>query len=116
MRPRFTTVEFPVFAGFIVHIEITKDIQKAIKKYPGIASIAGPEDDETDGTTVYDGGQVCFIFLKPNVSAGTIAHEAWHATRYMLKRVGAKLDSEVVAYHLGYIVDKSYQFLRGRRG
>jgi hypothetical protein len=116
VKSRFTTVEFPVFAGFIVHIEITKDIQKAIKKYPGIASIAGPEDNETDGTTVYDGGQVCFIFLKPSVSIGTIAHEAWHATRYMLKRVGAKLDSEVVAYHLGYITDKSFQFLRGRRG
>jgi hypothetical protein len=52
--------------------------------------------------------------LKPNVTEGTIAHESWHAILNMLVRVGADLDNEVVAYHLGYLVDEIVKLKRSK--
>jgi hypothetical protein len=115
MKSKFTTVEFPVFSDFIVHIEITSDIVKSIKKYPGVADLAEEADNEADAVTVYDNGQICFIFLHHNVTVGTIAHEAFHVIEHMMKRFGVDLEGEAVAYHLGYLVDKIFRFIRGKR-
>jgi hypothetical protein len=115
MKSRFTTVEFPVFSDFTIHIEVASDFEKAVKKYPSIADVAGPEDHLADALTIYDGGHVCFIFLKSNTSAGTVAHEAWHAIRHMMQRMGVELDNEGVAYHLSYLVDEIFKFLKRRK-
>ena len=111
---RFTTVEFPVFSDFTVHIEMSSDFEKSIIKYPSISDMVDKFDEQADPLTIYDGGQVCFIFLRPNVSAGTIAHEAWHAVRNMFDCMGVE-DNETVAYHLGYLVDKIFKFVRRRK-
>jgi hypothetical protein len=109
---RYTTIEFPVFSDFIIHVEVAKNIEKAIGKYPSIADFSEEDTGESDGVAVYDGGQVCFIFLKPNVSVGTIAHESWHAIEHMMERFNVRPEGEVIAYHLGYLVDKVFRFLR----
>jgi len=53
---------------------------------------------------------VAFIFLRPKASPGTVAHESWHAVRYMLRWACADLEEEVVAYYLGYLVNKIWWF------
>lgn len=45
-----------------------------------------------------------FMILNFNASAGTIAHESWHAVRHLFKSLGVKLDNETVAYHLEHLV------------
>lgn len=110
---RITTVEFPVFSDFIIHIETSTDFDKTIQKYPCIEHMAG-DNENCDAMTLHGGGPVVFIFLKPNASVGTIAHECWHAIRHMLNVVGVELDSETVAYHLGYLVQKTFNFIRGK--
>jgi len=114
VKARFTTVEFPVFSDFIVHVEIARNFEKAVKKYPSIADLSQKEDEEADALTVYDGGQICFIFLKSNVSVGTIAHEAFHAVEHMMKRFDVKLKGETPAYHLGYLVNQIFRFVRNK--
>src|SRR5205823_3164674 len=57
-------------------------------------------------------GSSSYIVLDNKVGAGQIAHEAWHCVHALLKWVGAQKEDEVVAYHLGYIVDKVTHFRR----
>ena len=113
MKSRFTIVEFPVFSDFIIHAEVTSDIHRSMEKYPGIVHLIDEVNEDADGTTVTD-DQICFIFLKSNVSTGTIAHEAFHAIEYMMDRFGVELTGETVAYHLGYLVDRIFKLIRGK--
>ena len=74
------------------------------------------DNEHCDAMTLHNDGPVIFVFLKSSASVGTIAHESWHAVRHMLGTLGVDLDSETVAYHLGYLVDKIFRFMRGKRG
>lgn len=46
-----------------------------------------------------------FIFLPWKCSDGTVAHEAYHAIHSMFEFMDSKPDDEMIAYHLGFIVD-----------
>jgi hypothetical protein len=71
----------------------------------------------------YDGGatgalwifnpttQDAHIILPFRPDMGMIAHECWHCVRRLLRYIGAELDNEVVAYHLGYAVNVVYEFV-----
>ena len=52
-----------------------------------------------------------YVILPMDAPCSAVAHEAWHAIRYMLTSAGAELDSETVAYHLGYLVGQIIRFL-----
>lgn len=80
--------------------------------------IGGSEDES--GTTNalclhYPSEMKTEVVLKLNATHGTIAHECWHAVRHMLLQLDAGLDNEVVAYHLGYVVDQVYDIKRSYR-
>lgn len=59
-------------------------------------------------TTEDDG--LTYMLLNFTASPGTVAHESWHVVYRMLKGLGAKLENEVVAYHLGDLVRKITDF------
>jgi hypothetical protein len=111
---RITTIEFPVFSDFIIHVETSNDFDKTLRKYPCIEHMQG-NNENCDAMTCHGCGPVIFIFLKPNASVGTIAHESWHAIRAMFKTLDIDLDSETVAYHLGYLVNQIFRFMRGKK-
>lgn len=116
---RVTTIEFPVFSNYIVHVEVTKDIKKAMQKYPSTQPVCNCDgskmEGDNDAVTVHVSNEnFSFIFLHPNCSVGTIAHECWHAVKGMMEYMGVELDSETVAYHLGYLVDKVFKFMKRR--
>lgn len=114
MRSRHTIIEFPVFSDYRVHVEVSSDIKKSMQKYPEIKHI--DMDDNTNAIAVHeDDGNFSFIFFPYDVSVGTIAHESWHVIRNMMKFVGIELDSETVAYHLGYMVNHIVKFIKGRK-
>ena len=106
-------IEFPVFADTIIHVETSKDFEKTIQKYPCIRR--GEECLCDANALTISAGNVIFIFLRPNADVGAIAHESWHAVRYMLGTLGVDLDNETVAYHLGYLVNKIFNFIRRNR-
>lgn len=111
---RMTTVEFPVFSDFIIHVEISNDFDKTISKYPCIGFAKG-DNHRADAVTIHDGTNIIFVFLKHNVSVGTIAHESWHALSHMFDMLGMDKEGEAVAYHLGYLVNKIFRFARGKK-
>ena len=115
MKSKFTTVEFPVFAGYIVHIEITSDIKASFKKYKYTRDLDIDLEDTLAMAIHVEGSGMSFIFLPYNASVGCIAHESWHVIRRMLDYLGADQDNEVMGYHLGYLVDKAFRFMRGKR-
>lgn len=63
-------------------------------------------------TIIFQSNQTLIRFKTP-LRHGIIAHEAFHATAYILERVGMKLEIEVsdeaYAYLLNYIVDEIYK-------
>jgi|SRR6266850_1634961 len=114
MKSRVTTIEFPVLSDYIVHVELTSDMRKSLDKYPPTKIV--PLDDATNAITIHiTGDNFSFMFLPYNVSVGTIAHESWHVINRMLDQLGVKLDSEVVGYHLGYMVNRIFRFARGKK-
>lgn len=99
-------VKFPVFADYKIHVVVTDDLQKSWN------ARCEEEYDAADVEAMYthvDGGSI--IFFRKGASAGTIAHESWHAIRGMLLDAGAELDDEIVAYHLTYLVDDAFYFV-----
>ena len=44
------------------------------------------------------------------VDIDTVAHECLHAVWAMVKWTGARLDEEIVAYHLGFLVGRVFEF------
>lgn len=66
-------------------------------------------------TLFFDDSLTSVLVFGNNPSPGTIAHEVWHAVRRMLTHMGAELDNEVVAYHLGYLVEEVYKAKKLRK-
>lgn len=97
---------FPTF-GYEVQIVFTSDIEGSCRARGAYI----PEDATIDAYCFRDEEAWRSSLLFPyNVGYGTIAHEAWHAARNMLIRVNAGFENEVVAYHLGYIVEEASRF------
>lgn len=102
---RFVVVDFPVFSDYFVHIEIASDFKKAAGKYPATKSLVYDQDGGEDDGICFGAERSSFIFMKKNFSAGTAAHECWHAVQNMMDFIGAELEAEIVAYHLGHLVN-----------
>lgn len=110
MKNRFFIIEFPVFCNYVVHVEIASDLHTAMQKYPATRNVPLHETEALCAHKEDD--SMSFIFLRPNANAGTIAHEAYHVARRILKYMGCEVDNESVAYHLGFIVNKITKFMR----
>ena len=106
MRNRRTSIRFPIFADFNVCVIVSRDVTRTGHRL-GVdladASAAWVTSTEKPGR----GWLV--LGLKP--SEDTIAHEAAHAVRHILRYVGARPDDETYAYHLGYLVGRIHKFL-----
>lgn len=103
-------MEIPTF-HWSIDMVVTPDVVEYAKSrgWPG-----GVQEETTDGITLwFSKEQLSVIIIQPDASAGVIAHEAWHAVRRMLLHVGAELENEVVAYHLGYVVNHLTNFKNG---
>lgn len=95
-----TTFKIPTF-HWTIEVVLTTDVLS-------YADRIGYEtnDDKTRALHLYYPEQMkSILILKPNANAATVAHESWHVVYHMLTDVGAGFDNEVVAYHLGYIVE-----------
>jgi hypothetical protein len=105
---------------YIIHVVVTDDFPKAMKAL----DIRNNGRMENAGAITftpapnYDGES--YIFIRKKGRSGErhgqlineIAHESWHVVRQMFRRAGAELENELVAYHLGYIVEHAYDIWR----
>ena len=89
-----------------------KSYKKAIK-----GSNIDPEDTDFSAIHIYRKGHYSYlIFPKESTDPGTVAHECWHLIRHVFEHSGAKMDHELVGYHLGYLVNTVYSFLTSQKG
>ena len=108
-----TRIEFPVF-HYTVYVEIASDFKKALRSHKRTKNV--PSEPGVRWISVHEAHEgFSFIFLKPDATTGEIAHESYHVVRRILEFIGADEESEVVAYHLEYMVDKITRFIRKRR-
>lgn len=104
-KNKILNIQFAAMGHYDVHVEFSSNPQKALLKYPETKNVEYGKD--TQGIAIHCKDESrSFIFLPFHVSAGTIAHEAWHVIRRMMDYLGIELDNEAVAYHLGYLVNK----------
>jgi hypothetical protein len=115
MKRKATIIEFPVFNHYVVHVEIAKDLKKAMVKYPAAKPATNDLEDVRAIVVHKHDTSFSYMFFKPNPNVGTIAHECYHVVRRMLNYVGCEDDNEVTAYHLEYLVRKVTKFIRGKK-
>jgi hypothetical protein len=104
-----TVIRFSAFSSYRVHAIFTDDIFESCQ---GRYITDSQEDEGTDALTLTaaESGDT-HMFLQRGASAGVVAHESWHAIYAMFKWAGVKkFDNEVVAYHLGHLVDRVIDF------
>jgi hypothetical protein len=110
MKTKIKVIRFPVLCDYEVHIEVTNDMSASVLKYKYTKNV---DVKNTTACAVHvDGEALSFIFLPFNASPGTIAHESWHVIRRMVSYIGAELDNEMVAYHLGYITNEVWKLIK----
>lgn len=112
VKDKRVCVVFPVFSNYTVRVVFTADLLKAVKKYQLPSEAAS--DPDVAAMTVHMRDVGSFILLQHNASAGTIAHESWHAVKRMLDYLGVGYDSETVAYTLGYLVNQIVKTQEGK--
>jgi hypothetical protein len=101
-------IKFPVFSNYTMFVVFSNDLCASRMARYGSAGAGGESDT---GAFVSLCSEGCHIFLKPYASAGIVTHEAWHAVRALLVWAEARdFDNEVVAYHLGYLVNQITDF------
>ncbi len=117
-KPKFVELSttFPVFSNFKVSIFFSPEIRQtafwvADRDYTG-----DHESTETAEAFTVSGHGFSNIYFNPNARPGIIAHEAYHAVTNLLKMVDAQEEHEVVAYHLGYLVDLVIKFQEKTKG
>jgi hypothetical protein len=100
-------IPFPVFSHYKVTVVIAEDLKSAAYYIADRDYLKDPNPgDGCEAFTISQPmGGYSIIYLKPNPSMGTIAHESYHAVCAMMKMIGAAEEHEVVAYHLGFLVD-----------
>lgn len=113
MKIRSRLFEFPVFGNYGLRVIVARDLVKAQQRYPQTKNIE--ETDKDAAFCVHVPDEIfSFMFLKPNASSGTIAHETWHVVHEVMRHIGAELDNEVVGYYIGHLVDEIQKFVKGK--
>lgn len=104
-------LSYPVFQGYYVHVVFTDNLKKSAASRFVKGTEFSAKMDAAEAIHLPSSHGRSLVLLPYKASPGTIAHEAYHAIRYMLKEyAGVKLDNEIVAYHLGHLVDEIHKF------
>lgn len=104
---RVATFLVPLYDYEIVVIlcsDVNKSRTKREKQFGtvGLGNAVGLTETFESGTSV--------IFLPHKPPPEDVAHECYHAVCNIMAHIGAKLEEEVVAYTLGYLVRKVTDF------
>ena len=114
LRERRLDLFFPPYLNYRVSVIITNDKKKThekiVRKYNLSVKYDGYEAVHLWVETPKE--SVSYLIFGPRVQPGTIAHEAWHCVRRICDWTGMALDNENVGYHVGYITQEVFDFLR----
>lgn len=99
-------IPIPTFGGYVINVVFTPNMQVSAKHRFGYVPIRMRNAEFAKAFhKVHDEDGEATLFFPMDPKPEYIAHESWHAIRYMLEDwAGASLENETVAYHLGYLV------------
>jgi len=106
MRNHTHNLTFPVFSNYPVRVTFTNSIIKQARKICGPDYAAGDGQGDPAALTLSNSDGWAVMLLPHNPAPATVAHEAYHVIAALLKWIGAAQEEEVIAYHLGYLVDR----------
>ena len=95
-------IPFPVLGQYTVTVAFTNDPLRTAERLKVELDSLG--EHTTALTLPMPDGVVMLFNLNPSVNSMT--HESYHAVRRMFKWAGADIDNELIAYHLGYLMQK----------
>lgn len=104
------TVRFTALNGHKIRVILARNVRRT-----GIRLDADLDDQTVAAYVEKENGdhvRRTLVFGPDGRDASTIAHEAAHAIRAMLKHRGVRNDDEVFAHHLGYLVGRLHKFLK----
>lgn len=105
---RRQTIKLPHF-NYTVEVSYTEDFKRYALKRGWKKFYEQIKDDERS-VTGYHGKnpEYCqsWIMFGPDPSIKTIAHEVFHTVWNIMKHIGAEFENEVMAYHMGYLVQE----------
>ena len=108
---RSIMVTFPVLNNYNIEVVIAKDTKKArhdrdgeFGVFEGVFHALHSFNKEGNALLVFPQG----------VEVNTIAHECFHAVVAMMDWIGNDTNNECAAYHIGYLTQKVYDFVRSR--
>lgn len=99
IRTHRHTIKFPIFSDYCIFVVFTDSIKNACKH---ITDVECREDSAA--VTVINSDGYSTIVLPHSATAEMVAHESSHAVWALMSHVGADLEDEVVAYHIGHVV------------
>jgi len=110
-------VEFPQYCGGInVYLVFSEDIETSAETILPMHNMKIPKEFPKYSaafTSYADSAFDVVIMYGPEIDPGIIAHESYHAIKWLFRRIGAtEEDEEVFAYHLDYLVLKTNDFLK----
>jgi len=101
-------VRFSTISDYDVKIVFCLDLGEARKARYGTT---GSSDNARGLHTKAVGGISHLFFKLGDCPTGVVAHECWHAIHAMFEWAGVRdFENELVAYHLGYLVQKVADF------
>jgi hypothetical protein len=104
------TICFPVFSKYKIQVIFTDDLEKSVERRFNEVN----DYEDTDGLHHKDKPNDCISYLlyRMNTDVDVYTHETWHAFQAMMRWVGASpsADTEITAYHLGYIMKETHEF------
>lgn len=102
-------IRFPI-TNFKAHVVLTNSMEMSYETRRKLVGGQLNDEDLSDARAMvlYDENnhKEAFILLPWEYSPGTVAHEAFHCVERIFEVIGAKPESEMMAHHLEYIVDK----------
>lgn len=107
-------VIFDVWSKYVIHVVFTNDLAASYRaRYPMKALDRDMNDTHAfHAVSRRPGGHAHLFFKIGDTPAGVVAHECWHAVREIFDYSGVeRLDNEMVAYHLGWLVQEVSNFL-----
>lgn len=112
MKESTANFYFPVFSTYEVHVILTDNVMDSRRLRD---CYLGPSDSERPPRALCESRPGhSWLFIHNKADQGTIAHESFHCVFALLNFIGARLDNEIVAYHLQYVVNQVNDlFLKG---
>lgn len=107
MAVRRKKIKFPALGDFEVRVLLSSNVKATSR-----ALHSNAEGDEACCITESEKPGMCWLVFGELPTIDHVAHEAYHAVVAMLQFTGAKREEEVVAHHLGYLVQQIFDFTR----